>query len=162
MVKEHLGRKMMEFGCGMITEKLVLMTFEKLVCKLKDNGITEVCIEITACYSGGIISQLVKKGIKGVVITSSDDKHPTPYDGDGTGTPWEKALEKCSKDPLANLNRDTHTDLCELYAWVIVQSKNDPKIIGPNPQIKKLNDTLRITNVTSNKTATSESFNFWW
>ena len=137
-------------------KKLVLMTFEKLVCKLKDNGITEVCIEITACYSGGIISQLVKKGIKGVVITSSDDKHPTPYDGDGTGTPWEKALEKCSKDPLANLNRDTHTDLCELYAWVIVQSKNDPKIIGPNPQIKKLNDTLRITNVTSNKTATSK------
>lgn len=120
-----------------------IVSYHEIACKLKEAGITNACIEITACHSGGIIKELEKKGIKGVVITSSSVSNTTPV-GEGDGTYWEKALEACSKDSLANVNKDSKIDNCELFAWV--KAKGGTAANGPNPQISKLSDSIRYGN----------------
>lgn len=132
----------------------VILSYKDIACKLKEAGITNVCIEITACHSGGIIPQLEKKGIKGVVITSSSVSRPTPV-GDGSGTWWEKALEECSRDPQANVNRDSTTDLCELFAWV--KARGGANANNPNPQISKLTDSLKFVGGTMERVGTGKS-----
>ncbi|MGE3802033.1 MAG: hypothetical protein AB7H80_13510, partial [Candidatus Kapaibacterium sp.] len=120
------------------------LSWKDFACKLKDAGVGEVCIEITACHSGAAIRELKKKGIKGTVITSSSSARTTPV-GDGSGTYWEKALEACSKDQMADLNRNGKIDQCELYAWVKV--KGGTSANGPNPQIEKLNDSISLRSI---------------
>lgn len=120
------------------------LSWKDFACKLKDAGIGEACIEITACHSGAAIRELKKKGIKGTVITSSSSARTTPV-GDGSGTHWEKALEACSKDQMADLNKNGKIDQCELYAWVKV--KGGTSANGPNPQIAKLNDSITLRSV---------------
>lgn len=116
------------------------LSWSKLAKKLKEAGFAEVCLEITACHSGAAISALKREGIKGTVITSSSASRTTPV-GDGSGTHWEKALEECSKDQNADLNRNNKIDACELYAWVIARGGSAAN--GPNPQIEKLNDSVK-------------------
>lgn len=121
-----------------------MISWRDLAKKLKEAGVGEVCIEITACHSGAIIDALKEEGIKGVVITSSSSGNTTPV-GEGDGTHWEKALEACSKDEMADLDRNGTIDQCELFAWVKVRGGTAAN--GPNPQIFKLNDSVRIRSV---------------
>lgn len=123
------------------TKKITWREFAK---KLKAAGVGEVCIEVTACHSGAIIDALKKEGIKGVVITSSDAANTTPV-GPGDGTHWEKALEACSKDEMADLDRNGTIDQCELFAWV--KLRGGEKANGPKPQIAKLNTGVRIRSI---------------
>ncbi len=125
-------------------KKTKMISWRDLAKKLKEAGVGEVCIEVTARHSGAIIDALKKEGIKGVVITSSDAGHTTPV-GEGDGTHWEKALEACSKDEMADLDRNGTIDQCELFAWVKVRGGTAAN--GPNPQIFKLNDSVRIRSV---------------
>ncbi len=116
-----------------------VLSHKEIACKLKEAGIGEAVIEVTACHSGAIIKQLEKKKIKGIVITSSNSANTTPV-GDGNGTFWEEALLQCSKSELADLNRDSTVDHCELIAWVLTQNAKASK---PKPQLKKMNDSVR-------------------
>lgn len=120
------------------------ISWTDFACKLKDAGISEICLEITACHSGAAISALRRKGIRGNVITSSSSGRTTPV-GDGSGTWWEKALEECAKDQMADLNRNGKIDQCELFAWV--KARGGTQANGPNPQIEKLNDSVAFRSV---------------
>ena len=123
-----------------------ILTWEELACKLKDVGVREACIEITSCHSGASIDDFSKKGIKGSIITSSSSGLPT-FVGDGSGTYWEKALDSCSRDSLADLNRNRKIDNCELFAWVRINAGDS--VNSRMPQIKKLNDTIKGISITS-------------
>lgn len=120
------------------------LTWGEIARKLKEAGVGEVCIEITACHAGGIIDSLKAEGIKGTAITSSSTGLPTLV-GPGDGTWWEKALDSCSKDRNADLDRSGKIDLCELYAWVKLKGGRMANI--SNPQIAKLTSGTRITKV---------------
>ena len=120
------------------------ITWRELAKKLKEVGVGEVCIEVTACHSGAIIDALKKEGLKGSVITSSSSGRETPV-GEGDGTHWEKALEQCSKEEQADLDRNGTIDQCELFAWV--KTMGGEKANGPNPQIFKLNDSVRVRSI---------------
>ncbi len=120
------------------------ITWREFARKLKAVGVGEVCIEVTACHSGAIIDALKKEGLKGSVITSSSSGRTTPV-GEGDGTHWEKALEQCSKEEQADLDRNGTIDQCELFAWV--RTMGGPKANGPNPQIFKLNDSVRVRSI---------------
>ena len=120
------------------------ISWTDFACKLKDAGISEICLEITACHSGAAIRALRRKGIRGNVITSSSSGNTTPV-GDGSGTWWEKALDECSKDQMADLNRNGKIDQCELFAWV--KARGGTRANGPNPQIEKLNDSVAFRSV---------------
>ena len=124
----------------------VKMTWEELACKLKEAGIGEACIEITACYSGFSINHFNKK-LRGIIMTSSSALKPTPV-GDGSGTAWEKALLACSKDTLADFNHNDTIDPFELMAWILLQNPGKPKDITnprfPDPKIRDLTDSIKI------------------
>ncbi len=125
----------------------VTLPYSEIACKLEEAGIGNICIEVTACHSGGIVSHLEDKDIRGTVITSSNTSRTTPV-GDGSGTHWEEALLQCSKSPFADLNRDSTIDNCELMAWVLTQN---PTASEPRPQLKKLNDSVRSVRIRSDR-----------
>lgn len=129
-------------------KKSETLSWEKLATKLADAGFAEVCIEVTACHSGASIPWFKKLKIKGTVVTSSSSGNTTPV-GDGSGTYWEKALEACSKDEAADLNRNGKIDICELYAWVIARGGRAPN--DPRPQIEKLNDSVRFVGAANDR-----------
>lgn len=124
----------------------IVMPWDTLACKLKEAGIRNICIEITSCYSGAAIAAFAKKKLRGVVITSSSSSRPTQV-GDGSGTPWEKALFACSKDKEADLNKNDTIDYFELYAWVKVKHNSDnPKEDNPlwgDPGARDLTDSIK-------------------
>ncbi len=122
-----------------------IMTWEELACKLEEVGVREACVEITACHSGASIDDFAKKGVKGSIITSSSSGLPT-FVGDGSGTYWEKALDSCSRDSLADLNRNRKIDNCELFAWVRINAGDS--VNSRMPQIKKLNDSIKGIRIT--------------
>lgn len=128
----------------------VKLTWKDLACKLKEAGIRNACIEITACYSGKSIPAFRAKKIRGTVITSSSGTKPTPV-GDGSGTWWEKALFACSKDKSADFDKNDTIDQNELYGWVLLQHKDKPmghdNPLRPMPQRSDLTDSIKSVKV---------------
>ncbi len=138
------------------------MSWEKLACKLIDNGAEEVCANIEACYSGTACEALMEKtqegeggeqeGLSGeVTYSSSSDKVTKRIDG--CGTPYYKGLESCTADLQGDANGDGKVSNKEAMLWA---AANDPLVANQMPGCTNL-DNGSTTTVTGKRTKKSSS-----
>ena len=144
------------------------MSWEKLACKLIDNGADEVCANIEACYSGTACEALMEKtqegeggeqeGLSGEVTYSSASNKITKRT-DNCGTPYYKGLESCTADLQGDANGDGKVSNKEAMLWA---SANDPCVANQMPGCTNLDNgsTTTVTgkrskNVNSSKTGKS-------
>ncbi len=118
------------------------MSWEKLACKLIENGADEVCICIEACYSGTAIPAMQGKRVngqqlKGEIVTSSSSTKKTKRI-DPCGTPFYKGLESCSADLNADRDGDGKISVREATIWA---SEQDVCVGGRDPQWGSIDDT---------------------
>lgn len=119
-----------------------IMTWDEFADLVKSISSGEVCIDITACFSGNVTEAMQKAGVRGTVVSSSDKNTETPQ-GEGSGTYWEAALAECSADTSADVNGDGMVHLKEAALWVLARKPPNDPARRPGPQVVCLNDSVK-------------------
>lgn len=109
----------------------------------------ELCVVISACYSGSAIAAFQNRGLKGWITTAADAESPSYWHWASGYNFYARNLLNGWEDPEADSNRDGKITQEEAHAWVLKNpNKGTPfpgsATTGPKPQSGPIGESTAV------------------